>query len=549
MKTITKLIALVAAPCALGFNSTNAAAASRADTSVNSTRPLSRTEAAPLNSAPMYQIYDIGVVQAGDTASQGLGVSTGGVAVGRSFGGSGTQAFSWTLAGGIVGLPNLAGRNYCVGNSANDTGTVVGTGALSFSGSGRLPLLWQNGVVSQLPLPNGQTLGDANHVNASDVAVGSVNSGTNQRAVIYSGGSASVITQTTSEGSYFTTAFGINDSGRIVGPGIDPNNAARNVGMVYDMGSANAFEVGALPGQNGAIAFGVSNTGYVTGASMMNQGAGLPFIWSDAGGIVAIPLATGTSQGSGRAVNSGGWVVGTDSSAFAIPFLYDGTNTYRLQDLIPADSGWDLSMNTSSSALGVSDNDVIVGTGVFNGDTHAYAMIPTFQLNSAVSRKMHGAAGAFDVPLSLSGSPSVECRSGGMNGDYTLVFTFSNDVASGDASVTSGTGMVSGSPIFAGKTLTVNLTGVTDVQTLTVTLSNVTDSFTQVAPDTAVSVNILIGDINADDIVNSNDISLDKSQSGADVTEANFRADVVADGSINTTDISLVKSRTGQSLQ
>jgi hypothetical protein len=176
-------------------------------------------------------------------------------------------------------------------------------------------------------------------------------------------------------------------------------------------------------------------------------------------------------------------------------------------------------------------------------------MIPTFQLNSAVSRKMHGAAGAFDVPLSLSGSPSVECRSGGMNGDYTLVFTFSNDVASGDASVTSGTGMVSGSPIFAGKTLTVNLTGVTDVQTLTVTLSNVTDSFTQVAPDTAVSVNILIGDINADDIVNSNDISLDKSQSGADVTEANFRADVVADGSINTTDISLVKSRTGQSLQ
>jgi len=194
--------------------------------------------------------------------------------------------------------------------------------------------------------------------------------------VIYSGGSATIITQTTSNGSYFLTAFGINDSGRIVGQGIDPNNAARNVGIVYDIGQSTAFEVGALPGMNGALAFGVSNTGYVVGSSMLNQGSGLPFIWSDQGGIVAIPLATGTSEGSARAVNSAGWVVGTDSSAFAIPFLYDRTTTYRLADLLPPNSGWDLSMNTSSSADGISDDGVIVGTGVHNGDIHAYAMVP-----------------------------------------------------------------------------------------------------------------------------------------------------------------------------
>ena len=153
-------------------------------------------------------------------------------------------------------------------------------------------------------------------------------------------------------------------------------NAARNVGIVYDIGQNMAFEVGALPGMNGALAFGVSNTGYVVGSSMLNQGSGLPFIWSDQGGIVAVPLAAGTSEGSARAVNSAGWVVGNDSSAFSIPFLYDGTNTYRLADLIPPDSGWDLSMNTSSSADGISEDGVIVGTGVHNGDTHAYAMVP-----------------------------------------------------------------------------------------------------------------------------------------------------------------------------
>ena len=331
--------------------------------------------AAPATMLP-YQIYDIGVVDSGDDASQGFGVSHGDIAVGRSIRTSGSQAFTWTLKGGIVGLPNLAGRSNAVSNSANDNGIVVGTAASTLFGTDRLPVIWQNGAVSQLPLPPDETLGDANSVNASSVAVGSIDAGTLQQGVIYSGGSATIITQTTPTGCLFLTAFGINDSGRIVGQGIDPNNAARNVGIVYDIGQSMAFEVGALPGSNGALAFGVSNTGYVVGSSMLNQGSGTPFIWSDQGGIVAIPLATGTSEGSARAVNSSGWVVGTDASAFAIPFLYDGTTTYRLQDLIPSNSGWDLSMNTSSSADGISDDGVIVGTGMHNGELRAFAMVP-----------------------------------------------------------------------------------------------------------------------------------------------------------------------------
>jgi hypothetical protein len=325
---------------------------------------------------PQYQIYDIGVVQAGDKASQGLGVSRAGIAVGRSLSNDGSQAFTWTLNGGLVGLPNLNGRSYCVSNSANDGGIVVGTGATTAFGSGRLPVIWQNGGVSQLPLPVGQTLGDANSVNASNVAVGSVNAGSDQRGVIYDGGSATIMTQTTPDGSYFLTAFGINDSGRIVGQGIDPVHAARNVGIAYDIGQSMAFDVGALPGMNGALAFGVSNTGYIVGSSMLNQGSGLPFIWSDQGGMVAIPLVSGTSQGTAQGVNSNGWVVGTDSGNFAVPFLYDGTTSYRLADLIPPNSGWDLSTNTFSSALGISEDSVIVGTGVHNGDIRAYAMVP-----------------------------------------------------------------------------------------------------------------------------------------------------------------------------
>lgn len=326
---------------------------------------------------PQYTIVDLGLPASNSSAVQGTAISPNGIATGRGFG-SPTIAFSWTQSGGMVGLPNLASpaRAFSVGNGVNSAGVVVGTGATTSFGSSPLPLMWSGGVVSQLPLPAGQTLGRANAVNSSNDAVGSVGSGSGEFGVLYSGGSATVITQTTSNGSFLRTAFGINDSGRIVGNGIDPNNAAVNVGYVFDSATNTAFDVGALPGRNGALAFAVGNGGHVVGSSMLNQGSGTPFIWHDSTGILEIPLPVGTSQGSARGVNEHGWAVGTASSAFAIPFLFDGTDSYRLADLIDPLSGWDLSTNTSSSAMGISSDGIIVGTGVFNGQVRAYAMIP-----------------------------------------------------------------------------------------------------------------------------------------------------------------------------
>ncbi|HKP67663.1 MAG TPA: carboxypeptidase regulatory-like domain-containing protein [Pyrinomonadaceae bacterium] len=374
---------------------------------------------------PQYQIFDMGVVMAGDSAAQGLRVNEAGVGVGRSIRTGGAQAFSWTQTGGIVGLSNLSGKAFCVANSAADAGKVVGVCATSLSGTARLPVSWEGGSVSQLTLPAGETLGDANDVNSTGVAVGSAGSGSFQRGVVYTSGVGSVITKTTpTTGSFFTTAFGINDSGRVIGQGIDPTNAARNVGMVYDISTDTAFEVGALPTRNGALAFGVSNAGHIVGSSMQNQGSGLPFIWTQALGMVEIPLPTGTSQGSARGVNSNGWAVGTASSAFAIPFLYDGTATYRLADLIPAGTGWDLSTNTSSSALGISDGGVIVGTGVFNGAIRAYAMVPVvanITLGGRVVTPSGGGIRSATVSISGGGLPQPLTTMTGSFGFYHFV--------------------------------------------------------------------------------------------------------------------------------
>src|SRR5437764_7656283 len=113
------------------------------------------TVAAALAATPQYQIFDIGVIEVGDIASQGEGVSRAGIVVGQSVRTGGSQAFTWTLNGGLVPLPNLPSRTFAVANSANDKGIAVGTGATTFFGTDRLPLIWQNGVVSQLPLPPG----------------------------------------------------------------------------------------------------------------------------------------------------------------------------------------------------------------------------------------------------------------------------------------------------------------------------------------------------------------------------------------------------------
>lgn len=357
---------------------------------------------------PSYQIYEI-TTTAAITATQAFGVSNNGVATGRYITSSGSNIFSATRGVGLIGHPNLANRNHCVGNATTQTsefggGVTVGTCATTLFGTARLPVIWRSGNPTQLPLPSGETLGDANDVNAGEIAVGSVNSGSLQKAVYYSGNTATLISQTTANGSFFVTAFGINDSNRIVGNGIDPTNAARNVGMVFDIGSNSAFEVGALPNANGALAFGIGNGGHIVGASMMNQGAGLPFIWTQATGMVAIPLPTGTSQGSARGVNTAGWAVGTASSAFAIPFLYDGTSTYRLQDLIPANSGWDLSTNTSSSAMAISDGNIIVGTGVFNGQTRGYIMAPVSTANVSLGGRVATVEGrGVSATLTISG--------------------------------------------------------------------------------------------------------------------------------------------------
>jgi hypothetical protein len=186
-----------------------------------------------------------------------------------------------------------------------------------------------------------------------------------------------------------------------------------------------------------------------------------------------------------------------------------------------------------------------VAWAVINHNSLLAAAIP-FDLVSVVSRKTHGAAGAFDINMPLTGTPGVECRNS--SGNHTVVFTFKSNLASGEVAVAGGGGSISGPPTMSGNTMTVNLTNVPNAQRTTLTLHNMKDVANQELPDTSVTVGFLVGDTTGNGAVASSDITQTKTQSGRPVTAANFRSDVNLNGSINGSDISLVKSRSGTGL-
>jgi hypothetical protein len=168
--------------------------------------------------------------------------------------------------------------------------------------------------------------------------------------------------------------------------------------------------------------------------------------------------------------------------------------------------------------------------------------------SSAVSRKVHGAAGTFDVNLPLvpiGGAVGIECRTGLVAGAHQEVITFPGPVTVGSVAVTSGTG----SATFSGNgtaVITVDLTGVTNAQRLGVTLMNVNNGTT--TGDVMIPMGVLSGDTNANGSVNAGDVAQTKGQSGVAVGAGNFRTDVNSNGAINAGDVALVKSRSGTAL-
>jgi hypothetical protein len=149
------------------------------------------------------------------------------------------------------------------------------------------------------------------------------------------------------------------------------------------------------------------------------------------------------------------------------------------------------------------------------------------------SRKLHGAAGNFDLPLALTPlNPTTEPRQGPA---HTIVFTFDKPVVSGSAAITEGVA-TAGAPTFNGAEMTVPLSAVNNAQYVTITVSNVVAMDGSTGGAGSIRVGFLRGDVNQSRVVSVADLGLVNSVLTQPVTAANYLKDVNFSGTLTVAD-------------
>jgi hypothetical protein len=159
-------------------------------------------------------------------------------------------------------------------------------------------------------------------------------------------------------------------------------------------------------------------------------------------------------------------------------------------------------------------------------------------LQSAVSRRVHGASGTFDLPLTLTAvgvvnhSPTIDPRQGP---NQTIVFTFDKPLNAATVTINEGVA-TAGAPTFSGNAVVVPLSGVNNQQYVTVTLTNVasTDGGTGGAGEARVG--FLLGDVNGSRVVSVADLGIVNSVLAQVVTASNYLKDVNVSGTLTLAD-------------
>jgi len=170
-------------------------------------------------------------------------------------------------------------------------------------------------------------------------------------------------------------------------------------------------------------------------------------------------------------------------------------------------------------------------------------------VSSAKSIKIMLSGLELDVPLTLTGESAVEDRSGGTGGNYTVAMTFSQSIISvAHASVSCGR---VASTSINGSVLTVNLTGVgntCNASDITLAVNDVKDDAGDNLGSVCVTMGMLLGDVDGNRVVDSNDSAIVRSQLGQSTNSTNLRSDVNNDGTISSADLQIISRHLGTRL-
>ena len=210
---------------------------------------------------------------------------------------------------------------------------------------------------------------------------------------------------------------------------------------------------------------------------------------------------------------------------------------------VPAGHSFVVVVNTTSDVTnGTIASSQFSGTvsGFINnnpGPGDCATIPPVPELTAVASRKVHGTAGAFNIPLPLNGT-GIECRSGGATDAYQLIYTFNAPVSSCG---TASKGTAAKGP--ATNQCTVNLTAA-NAQYHQVTLNGVVRQGGGADNIRGPEFGVLVGDVNQTGLVDGNDVSAVQMKTRQRANETTFKTDVNTTGLVDGNDVSEVQSRT-----
>jgi probable HAF family extracellular repeat protein len=343
-------------------------------------------------SAPIYAITNLGTLHGNfcpgfvGENSFALGLNSLGQVVGGSCAFAGffervTHAFLYNGAA-VLDLRALGpgcdvgGRDrgcwHSVARGINGAGQVVGSSSPFFTFTDSQAFLYANGAMTRL-LP-AATRSDAFGINDSGQVVGWFSTDpidiSVSRAFLFSG---AAVTDLGTLGGTRSLARAINNAGHVVGQASISGDSATHAFM-YD---GVMRDLGTLGGAN-SFANSINGSDQVIGSSL-TPATGFPpssaehaFLYSDS---VMHDLGTlGGSFSAAFGTNDAGEIVGTAATAAGCchAFLFRAGTMIDLNELIPAGSGWVL-----TEARAINRSGQIAGTGIFNGEQRAFLLTPS----------------------------------------------------------------------------------------------------------------------------------------------------------------------------
>lgn len=300
-----------------------------------------------------YAIINLGTL--GGTVSEGFALNNNSEAVGRSrpYNSNDDHAFRWAN-GTMHDLGTLGGPDSGAAG-INDDGKIVGT---SDAAGTSHAFLYENGTMIDLNTILSSSISNATDINKPGQVVGGADFGLTgseeyMHAYIFDSSSQKFKDIGTLPGRERAVAMAINNKGQVVG-------GSRHAGVgdshpfLYDKGKMTDL----TPDSTGT-AWGINNLGHVVGSS---TGLGA-FIYKD-GQIQYLNY-----NGLPYSINDGGEVVGS-LGTYGAWIWTQQTGVKDLNTLIPPGSGWEL-----NSANGINQKGEIIGTGSYNGHSHAYLLV------------------------------------------------------------------------------------------------------------------------------------------------------------------------------